>query len=104
MQFDPAEVIETLGAATDENKLSSLRDQQIINLPNEGEVWLAGDLHDHRNNFKKIVAAADLGNNPQRHLVLQELIHGDHYDANGCEGSWETLYKAALLKCDFPQQ
>src|SRR6185436_16694865 len=101
---DADQVLETFGAATEENQLDPLRNQQVIELPGEGELWIAGDIHDHRNNFRKITTAADLGNNPQRHLILQELIHGDHYDDKGCEESWETLYKAAELKCDFPNQ
>jgi len=97
-------VIETLGVAAEENQISPLRREQVVNLPAEGEVWLAGDIHDHRRNFEKFVRAADLANHPQRHLVLQELIHGDHYDANGAEESWKMLVQAAELKCDFPQQ
>ncbi len=65
---------------------------------------MTGDLHDHRRNFDKLLKAADLGNHPERHLVLHELIHGDHYDASGAEESWVTLYRAAELKCDFPEQ
>jgi hypothetical protein len=65
---------------------------------------MTGDIHDHRSNFNKLLVAADLGNNPQRHLILHELIHGDHFDSNGAEGSWQTLAKAAELKCDFPDQ
>jgi len=97
-------VVETLGVATEENQVSSLRDQQVVNLPEEGEVWIAGDIHDHRRNFEKFVKSADLGSNPQRHLVLQELIHGDHYDKNGAEESWKILVQAAELKADFPGQ
>jgi hypothetical protein len=97
-------VIETFEIAADENRLSSLRNQQIVNLPAEGEVWVTGDMHDHRTNFRKIVAHSDLANNPQRHLILHELIHGDHFDQNGAEDSWQTLHKAAQLKCDFPGQ
>ncbi|MEO6437225.1 MAG: metallophosphoesterase [Tepidisphaeraceae bacterium] len=104
MPFDPDQVMETFAAATDENQLDPLREQQVIVLPPEGELWITGDIHDHRNNFRKITTAADLGNNPQRQLILQELIHGDHYDDKKAEGSWETLYKAAELKCDFPGQ
>jgi hypothetical protein len=104
MSFDADRVIETFQTATQENQLSPLRDQQVVKLPAEGEMWIAGDVHDHRTNFRKITTAADLGSNPQRHLVLQELIHGDHFDSAGAEGSWETLYKAAELKCDFPEQ
>lgn len=98
------QVIETLGAAAEENQISPLRDQQIVNLPAEGELWVAGDLHDHRRNFEKFVRSADLGSNPQRHVILQELIHGDHFDANGAEESYKMLVQAATLKADYPQQ
>ena len=97
-------VIETFGAAAEENQVSPLRESQVVHLPGEGEVWIAGDLHDHRRNFEKLVRAADLSNNPQRHLVLQELIHGDHFDAQGAEESWKILAQAAELKADNPGQ
>ena len=97
-------VVETLGVATEENQVSSLRQQQVVNLPAEGEVWIAGDIHDHRRNFEKFVRKANLPSHPQRHLVLQELIHGDHYDANGAEESWKILVQAAELKADHPNQ
>ena len=99
-----SEVSETFDAAAEENKLSSLRHEQTVLLPAVGEVWMTGDIHDHRTNFAKLLRAADLANNPQRHLILHELIHGDHYDQNGADDSWQTLYKAAELKCSFPHQ
>lgn len=77
---------------------------QVVHLPAEGEVWMTGDIHDHRRNFEKLIRHADLPNNPQRHLVLHELIHGDHYDPAGAEDSWRTLVRAAELKCDYPDQ
>jgi calcineurin-like phosphoesterase family protein len=95
------QVIETFEAAAEENNLYSMRQAQTVHLPAEGEVWMTGDLHDHRTNFGKLIRHADLENNPQRHLVLHELIHGDRYDANGAEDSWRTLYRAAELKCSF---
>src|SRR4051812_33626932 len=104
MGMNAEQVAETFVTAVDENKMSPLRDQQVVNLPAEGEVWMTGDIHDHRRNFEKLIRAADLENNPQRNLVLHELIHGDHFDAKGAEGSWETLYQAAELKCNFPNQ
>src|SRR5438874_10133149 len=104
MPYDADRVLETFQTATEENQLSSLRQHQVVQLPAEGEVWMTGDIHDHRTNFRKLLAAADLGSNPQRHLILQELIHGEHFDAAGAEGSWETLYRAAALKCDFRGQ
>jgi len=104
MQPSADQVVETLGAAADENRMAPARQEQVVHLPAEGELWMTGDLHDHRRNFDKLVKASDLGNNPQRHLILHELIHGDHYDASGAEESWITLYRAAELKCDFPEQ
>src|SRR3954451_12822638 len=104
--MDPSadQVVETLGAAADENRMEPLRQEQVVFLPGEGELWMTGDLHDHRRNFDKLIRAADLGNNPQRHLILHELIHGDHYDSSGAEESWITLFRAAELKVRFPGQ
>ena len=104
MLMNADHVIETFGAAAEEKQVSPLREHQVVNLPGEGEVWIAGDLHDHRRNFEKLIRAADLANNPQRHLVLQELIHGDHFDAQGAEESWKILAQAAELKADQPGQ
>ena len=101
---DADTVVETFSCAAEENQISPLRQGQVVHLPAEGEVWLAGDIHDHRRNFEKFVKAADLANHPRRHIVLQELIHGDHYDKDGAEDSWQMLYQAAHLKSDFPKQ
>ena len=104
MPKDADTIVETLGTATEENQVSAYREQQVVNLPAEGDVWIAGDIHDHRRNFEKLVRGADLPNHPERHLILQELIHGDHFDRNGAEESWKILVQAAELKCDFPKQ
>jgi hypothetical protein len=98
------QVIETLETATEENNVSSARVGQVVHLPAEGEVWVTGDLHDHRRNFEKFVLTADLANNPQRHIVLHEMIHGEHFDENRAEDSWQMLFWAADLKCAFSSQ
>jgi len=104
MPHSAEQVVETFQAAGEENQLSSLREQQVVTLPPEGEVWMTGDLHDHRRNFDTFLRAADLAGHPERHVILHELIHGDRFDSNGADGSWELLYRAAELKCDFPGQ
>ena len=104
MPISADHAIEVFENATEENQLCSRRQNQITYLPSEGEVWMTGDIHDHRRNFDKVIKAADLAKNPKRNLILHELIHGERIDANGCDSSWETLYKAAELKCDFPEQ
>ena len=49
------DVIEVFNVAADENRLSPLRKQQVVELPQEGELWVAGDIHDNRTNFNKIL-------------------------------------------------
>jgi len=98
------QVLEVFEAAAEENRLSTLRQHQTILLPPESEVWVVGDLHDNRRNFDKILRNVHLDENIDRHLILQELIHGDYVDDAGAEDSWLTLYRAAELKCDFPRQ
>src|SRR5262249_40490613 len=70
-------MIEAFDAAAEENRLSPLRHEQAVDLPEgPGELWMTGDLHDHRRNFEKLIRAADLANHPQRNLILHEIIHG----------------------------
>lgn len=95
---------DTFGWATEGNQNSPLREHQVLLLPEAAEVWLVGDLHDHRRNWEKVVRSADLGNHPERHVVLQELIHGDHFDDKGAEESWITLFRAAEWAVQFPHQ
>ena len=96
--------VETFEAAKEENVLEAGRAGQVITLPDHGEVYMTGDLHDHRTNWRKLLAAADLPEHPDRHLILHELIHGDHFDEAGAEDSWKILYEACELKLDFPEQ
>jgi hypothetical protein len=87
------QAIEIFSTASEENLLSKLRQEQVVYLPADvegeqpGDVWMTGDIHDHQRNFDKLLHAADLPNNPQRHLILHELIHGDRFDGKGAEGS-----------------
>ena len=104
MSTESEQIVDTFGQATELNLGNPLRNEQLVTLESGGEVWIAGDVHDHRRNFEKLLKSADLTNNPQRHIILQELIHGEHFDADGAEDSWQILYKAAQLKAEFPDQ
>ncbi len=104
MERTADDVVESFDSAKEENALDRYRTGQVVHLPPDHEVWMTGDIHDHRTNFKKLLAAADLDNNPNRHLVLHELIHGEHYGADGAEDSWRMLMQAAELKIDHPDQ
>ena len=52
MSNNADQVIEVLRCAVDENLSSALRVMQVVHLPEAGEVWMTGDLHDHRRNFR----------------------------------------------------
>jgi len=65
---------------------------------------VAGDIHGHRRNFERIATYADLAHHPDRHLILQEIIHGGpEDDAGGCL-SYQLLFEAIRLKLAFPDQ
>ena len=57
--------------------LSSYQNKRgsIFVIPAEDEVLLGGDLHGHTQNLSLLLQKADLENHPNRHLVLQEIIH-----------------------------
>jgi len=97
-------VIDVLKKGTDSNNTDPYRQGNVIVLPNTGEIVVTGDLHGHRKNFERIVKFADLGNNPGRHLVLQEIIHGgDEDDSSGCL-SYKLLLDAVKYKVAYPHQ
>lgn len=104
MERSADQVIEAFESAKEENMLDRYRTGQVVELPPDHEVWMTGDIHDHRTNFRKLISAAALDEHPNRHLILHEIIHGDHFGPDGAEDSWHMLFEAAELKCDFPDQ
>ena len=77
----------------------------LIELPDAGEVMITGDLHGNFTNFRLIVDRADLARNPQRHLVLQELVHEEDLprDETVCR-SYRLVEMSARLKTMFPDR
>lgn len=75
---------------------------RVVRIAPGDEVLIAGDLHGHLGNFRRLLELADLGRHPRRHLVLQELIHGPfRYDAGG-EKSHQLVDLFCALKCQYP--
>src|SRR5439155_13642005 len=69
------------------------------------EVMVVGDLHGHIPAFRKVLEVAALGQNPGRHLVLQELIHGRRlYPNDGGDRSHQLVDLVAALKCQYPER
>jgi hypothetical protein len=76
----------------------------VVRLQDCTEVLVAGDLHGHVPNFQAMLRAADLANNPTRHFVLQELIHGKFRYPRGGDKSHQLVDLFAALKNQFPRQ
>jgi hypothetical protein len=100
----PQTIIDLLNAGTQANHANKYRRNNLICLPAEGSLILTGDLHGHCRNFERITAFADLANNPDRHIVLQEIIHGGPEDANGGCLSYRLLFDVIRYKLNFPDR
>jgi hypothetical protein len=97
----PQTIIDLLNKGVEANNADKFRHGNLIRLPSEGSLVIGGDLHGHRRNFEKIVAFADLDNNPDRHVILQEIIHGGPEDPHGGCLSYKLLFDVIRYKLNF---
>lgn len=95
-------IIDLLNRGIRANIADKFRRGNLIHLPSDGSLIVTGDLHGHRRNFEKIVAFADLAHNPDRHIVLQEIIHGGPEDPQGGCLSYKLLFDVVRYKLSFP--
>ncbi len=100
----PQTIIDLLKKGLEANNTDAFRRGNLIHLPADGSLIITGDIHGHRRNFEKIVAFADLDNNPDRHIILQEIIHGGPEDPQGGCLSYKLLFDVVRYKLDFPQR
>jgi tetratricopeptide (TPR) repeat protein len=77
---------------------------RAVVLPAEGEVWLTGDLHGNVENLNRFAQLADLENNPQRYLVVQEIVHSRLITADNRDLSFVAVMEAINLQKRFPGQ
>ena len=95
-------IIDLLEKGRHANRADRYRKDNIICPPAAGTLIITGDIHGHRRNFQRICTFADLTNNPQNHLILQEIIHGGPEDDHGGCLSFELLFELVRYKLDFP--
>ncbi len=100
----PQTIIDLLNKGTEANSADTFRVGNLIQLPAEGSLIITGDLHGHCRNFERAVAFADLPNNPDRHIILQEIIHGGPEDTQGGCMSYKLLFDVVRYKLKFPDQ
>jgi len=72
-----------------------------VHLPRSGRLTVTGDLHDNPINLERILRYAGLGGGEDRHVLLQEMIHGDRL-VNGVDLSHRMLGRVAGLVLDHP--
>jgi hypothetical protein len=99
-----ADLIELLESGIKANENDRYRQHNLIVLPDRGDLVVGGDIHGHRRNFERIVTYAALDKNPDRHLILQEIIHGGPEDEKGGCLSFELLADAVSLKVNYPDR
>jgi hypothetical protein len=100
----PQTTIDLLNKGIRANQTDRFRRANLICLPATGSLVVGGDLHGHRRNFERLVAFARLADHPDRHLVLQEIIHGGPEDGAGGCLSYQLLLDAVRYKLTFPDQ
>lgn len=100
----PQTVIDLLKQGTEANGSDKFRRGNLISLPAGGDVIATGDLHGHHRNFERIVAFADLAGHPDRHVILQEIIHGGPEDSEGGCLSYRLLFDVVRYKLSFPDR
>jgi hypothetical protein len=86
------------------NQRDPLRNGNVISFPGIGDLVIAGDLHNHHRNFQRIQKFAALDKHPDRHVVLQEIVHGGPLGADGGDHSLDMLLDAIAWADRFPGQ
>lgn len=97
-------LVKLLNAGACLNQQDPLRNGNMISLPGKGDLVIAGDLHNHRRNFERLQAVSDLGKFPDRHVILQEVIHGGLLDHDGNDRSLDLLLETLDWAREFPGQ
>jgi len=102
---DPQKVLAIVRRATSLMRQTPGRRGAIIELKGADEVMVVGDLHGNVPTFREVLKVADLANNPGRHLVLQELVHGPFsYPNEGGDRSHQLVDLVSALKCQYPDR
>jgi len=97
-------IIDLLKRGTEANKADKFRRGNLICLPADARLIITGDIHGHRRNFERIISFADLDNNPDTHIILQEIIHGGPEDPQGGCISYRLLFDVVGYKLKFPDR
>jgi hypothetical protein len=101
---DPDRLLRTLEQARQAFRTTPGREGHLVWLHNAADVLVAGDMHGNLENFRRVLNLADLPNHPDRHLVLQEIVHGPFRYPDGSDKSHQLIDLLGALKCQYPGQ
>lgn len=99
---DPDRIQQLFKKATAAARAMPGRSGRLVRLIECDEVMVAGDLHGQVGHFQEVLNRAKLDQQPRRHLVLQEVIHGPHRYPDGSDKSHQLLDLVAALKVQYP--
>ena len=100
---DPQTVIDLFDRAAELSLAEPNRTGSCCELPMRGRLLMTGDVHDHGLNYQRIVALADLDADPDNHVILHEVIHGE-FLIDGRDHSIRMLARVADLLVRYPTQ
>lgn len=100
---DAAGFCDLLDRAAEALRANPQRRGATVHLPRRGTLVVTGDLHDNPLQLTRILALAALDRSTDRHVILQELIHGDRL-VNGVDLSHRMIGRAADLVLRHPGQ
>ena len=100
----PQTIIDLLKNGVEASRADKFRRNNLICLPAVGRLIVTGDIHGHRQNLERIIAFANLADNHDTHVVLQEIIHGGAEDCKGGCLSYELLFDAVRYKLSYPDR
>lgn len=108
LTFDPMSVIDTRLLSV-RRAILAFRDTpgrrgRFVHAADCDELLVAGDLHGHVENFRRLLKRADLSASPRRHLIVQELIHSPFRYPTGGDKSHQLVDLVCALKVQFPRQ
>ena len=98
---DPVAVAALLGDAADAMLEAPGRRGCVAAIAGKGRLLATGDLHDNPDHLRKVVEYSGILEDPEAHLVLHELIHGERL-VDGVDLSYRMLLKVATLVIEHP--
>jgi len=100
----PCAAVDIFRQAAELNRGDPRRTGNVVTLSPDCTVVCSGDIHGYRAGLAKIISHADLSADPNRRLILQEILHGPPDESAGFDRSIELLMRAARLKIEHPEQ